>query len=266
MRRCTLIFLLIYFICNSTIGQNIELHAPPSDKTNVNFRWMKPFLAGSIDLSFPSAIYDFAIAVPISEKLNIYGSIPFSIAKVEDFDSDSDIGNIELGIQKLLGTDSTNQSSISVSIFAPTASENAIAGFGTLTNFYEFQKYLDDFFGLYGNYRYEWNWSTGSFLAIEVGPNLAIATSDDADTELLLHYGVNVGHGFDAFSINLEFNGLAILTDDSDGDQFVHAIALGGKYSGGRVQPGFFYKLYLDSDFSDAIDGVLGINVGFTID
>lgn len=268
MRSIASILLLFFLVCNFSIGQNIELHEPPSDNTKIEFRWMKPFLAGSIDLSFPSAIYDLAVSIPISDKLNIYGSVPFSIAKVEDFEGESDTGNLEIGIQKQLGMDSINQSSISISLFAPTASENAIAGIGTLTNFYEFHKYLDDFLSLYGNYRYQWNWSTGSFMALEVGPNIAIATSDDVDTELLLHYGVNVGHGFDFFTVNLEVNGITILTDDTDsfGDRFVHALGLGGRFTGGKVQPGLFYKLYLNSDFSDSIDGVLGINIGFAID
>ena len=135
------------------------------------------------------------------------------------------------------------------------------------TNFYELQKYLPDVLTLYGNYAFRSSKPGGAIFGFEIGPNFLIPTEDGGDSELFLHYGLTAGFQMTQLAIFAELAGIAIITEDVDdfGDRLSHVIAFGAQWTGSRLRPGVFYKLYLDEDLSDSVDGVLGIKLDVSL-
>jgi hypothetical protein len=153
---------------------------------------------------------------------------------------------------------------VGFAVFIPTASDKedkwTLSALSVLTNNHELQKYLPDMLTLHGNIAYHSMKSEGAIFGIEGGPCLFVPTEDDGDSELLVQYGLMGGARVQDFAIFAELLGLAIVTegDMEFGDRFDHDLTFGLQWLRG---PGVFYKLYLDEDYRDVVDGVVGIKL-----
>ncbi len=259
----TIVFLIVLILkVNYISAQTFLFQNLPKEKSQIGLQIMQPSFESDEDLSFLSGIYDFSVNIPLTESLNLVGSIPFITFAFGDQDAESGVGSIFLGLQTCWGFEDKNGSIGTFGIFAPTAGED-IGFFGLFTDYNNFHKYLPDLLTIYGNYAYHAILSEGIKLGVEIGPNIAIPTKGDADTELFIHYGFTAGYQAEYFAIFTELVGLAILTEDADdfSDRFKHSIDFGAIYISNSVEPGLFYKLYLDENLSDVITGVLGIQI-----
>ncbi len=253
--------IFISLLFTSVSAQNLLFQTMPKDKPQFGLRFMRPNFEEDIDLSLLSGTYDLYFNIPVGHKLNLIGSIPYSIFSAKDEDSEGGIGSIYVGIQT---KPKTENSCLSLGIFLPTATDEFSPFLvGLYSNYYELQKYVPDLLTIYGNYSYYKDQARGAVFGVEIGPNLWIPTKDDGDVELLAHYGISAGFKMTSVTFNAELEGLAIITEDIDNfeDRFTHSLAFGAQWTGSNIKPGIYYQIYLKEDFRDVVDGVLGIKV-----
>ncbi len=236
----------------------------PKDKPQLGLRFMRPNLDGDDDLSILSGAYDLYFNIPVSPKINLVRSLPYTIFSAKGEDSEGGIGSIYVGIQTKPMSESGNNSSLSLGIFLPTTADDfSPMVLGWYSNYYEIQKYIPDMLTVYGSYSYSMNQSRGPIFGLEIGPNLFIPTKDDGDVELFAHYGISGGLKMSNIMFSAELVGLAIISEDIDDfeDRFTHSLAFGAQWTGSNIKPGIYYQIYLKEDLKDDVDGILGINV-----
>jgi hypothetical protein len=260
----TCIFLIL--LLNSTQAQNVLLQSIPEDKLQFGLRYLRPNFDWYNDLSAFSGIYDLSVNIPFSSRINLVSSISFTTLATEYGDSENGIGNVYIGLQSRGKAASGKQSIKSLGVFLPTLSEDnpSFYNFGIFGNYIELHKYAPDLLTLYGNFSYFNTPSKGIQFGIEIGPVLWIPTENNGrEPELLAHYGFMGGFQFRDFAIFAELAGLGIIIDyvDEFGDRLSHSLAFSMKWTGSNVKPVIFYKIYLDEDLSNLVDGVFGIKL-----
>ena len=145
-----------------------------------------------------SGVYQLYSSIPISSRLNIIWNIPYintsydiNYGYSQQSVSEGDIGNIFVGLQTKPKIIENQISIFSFGLFIPTCTEYPALN-GILADYYYFNKYLPNTFGLYFNYAYHHINNTGFSYGIELGPNLLIPTKDNnSNTDLYVHYGDN---------------------------------------------------------------------------
>jgi len=259
--KTVIAIIFIGLLFNSLSAQNLLFQTMPKDKPQFGLRFMRPNFDGDDDLSLLSGTYDLYFNIPVSPKLNLVGSLPYTIFSAKGEDSEGGIGSIYVGIQT---KPMTENSSLSMGVFLPTATDEfSPMLLGLYSNNYEFHKYISDMLTVYGNFSYSRTHSRGAIFGLEIGPNLFIPTKGDGDVELFAHYGIFGGFKLTRVTFSAELEGLAIISEDIDDfeDRFNHSVAFGAQWIGSNIKPGVYYQIYLKEDFRDYVDGVLGIKV-----
>ncbi len=256
--------IFIGLLFSSISAQNFLLQTMPKNVSQLGLRFMRPNFEEDAELSLLSRTYDLYVNIPVSSKINLVGSLPFTTFAAKDEDSESGIGNIYVGFQTKPVPEFGNKSSLSMGVFLPTATDEASPMFlGIYSNYYEFQKYISDLVTVYGNYSYQKDQSSGPVFGVEIGPNLFIPTKDDGEAELFAHYGISGGFKITNVTLSAEIVGLALISEDVENfeDRFIHSLAFGAQWTGNNIRPGVFYEIYLKEDLRDVVDGVLGIKI-----
>ena len=254
-------------LINCVTAQTYLFQGLPQPKPQLSLRFMHPDFKYGSDLSTLSGIYDLSVNIPISQKLNLVASFPYMTFKVNE-NSESGVGNIFMGLQTYRELSKGASSVGSFGLYLPTAGEDYSGLLGAFTHYIGYPKYVNDLLTFYGNYAYVSRTPKGFRLGLEIGPNIVIPIDDGGDTEVLAHYGFTFGFQDENFAVLSELMGLVIITEEADdfGDRFLHSLDFGFTYLRYSVKPGIFYKLYLKEDFSDMVEGVLGIKVDVAID
>ena len=86
-------------LANYSSAQQFLLQTPPKDKTQFGIRFLKPDFDADVDFTALSGVYDLYTNIPISKKINLVASLPYS-AYADDEESESEIGNIYIGLQR----------------------------------------------------------------------------------------------------------------------------------------------------------------------
>ena len=264
----------VIFICllsNSISAQTFLFQGQPKDKAQFGLRYMRPNFEGDDEMTTLSGIYDFFINIPVSSTLNIVSSLPYSTYADDDI-SESDIGNLYIGLQSRSNFNRNKGLIWSFGAYLPTASEDEYLVYFTsaFTNYHQFQKYIPNFLILDINFARFASQSSGTFWGIEIGPNLWIPTKDgdeENETELSIHYGISGGFQLSNLAIFAELVGIVIISEDYDefSDRFYHTLGFGAQWTTGMVKPGIFYNIYLKEDLRDYVDGVLGIKIDIAL-
>jgi hypothetical protein len=248
----------------SAPAQTFLFKGVPSTEPTIRVRWLRPYLANDAELSTLSGVYDFYVNLPISNEWSIDGDLPFVTYSVGDEDSENFIANVYAGMQYLDSKPGRTRVG-SFGVWIPTAEEDlGMTLFGVLTNGEKPWKYLPNTLTVTGNYGCIRVTQGGARLGFELGPDLLIPTGDnEGDTEFFAHYGLTAGYQGESFLAMTELIGAVQFTGEADefSDRFLHSINFGASYLSRHFKPGVFYKLYLKEDFSDLVDGVLGVNL-----
>jgi hypothetical protein len=266
--RFVLAAVLVVIVSGSAVAQTFMFKSVPGERPKIGLRYLRPSFKNDVDLSTFSGIYDLRMNLPINNKWSIDATFPLTRYAVGDEDSESFIGNVYAGMQYLSRTGNAT-GTVSFGAYLPTADDDlSNLFFGMFTNFEDFFKYYPDALTLYGNYSYI-NVSDGGLrLGLEIGPDLLVPTGEgDDDVDFLVHYGLTAGYRGERFAALSELIGVAWVTGDWDdfGDRFLHSIDFGVSYVSPRFMPGVFYKIYLKDEFSDIVDGVLGVDIEVTL-
>lgn len=266
---CATISFLCIFIA-AVSAQSVMFQDLPAEKTKLRLRFLKPSFDNIDDLTFFSGVFDLEANIPISPSWNIVTSLPFSTFSYSERDNEQSIGNLYIGAQTHSHSDSAHHSIGSFGLYLPTADdeEDRVNLLGALTNWHELHRYLPNTLTVYGNMASIFHTSRGLFYGFEGGANIWIPTgseNDNRDTEFFIHYGITGGTEVSKLIINMELTGLFFLSSDADSfsDKFYHSLVFNAQYTDWPVQPGLFYKLYLEENLNDNVTGVLGISLTF---
>ena len=273
-QKSILSFLILLFSSNIFFSQTFNLQTIPCEKTQIGFSFEKQFFDEDIDPNFLTGIYQIDLNFPISPSLNIISNIQFLNLKYDaDFGyrtytfSESGFGNVFFGLQTNPEIENNRRSIITFGLYLPTA-EKEISLLGAYSNYYDILKYISNSLGIYFNYAFHKSADEGLNYLIELGPNLLIPTKDTgADTEILIHFGGGLAYQVNRLSINAEFLGIAIVSEETDnfGDRFVNSINIGAQWKEETVVPEIYYRYCFKDDIREGIKGVLGLGVNIII-
>ena len=261
---------LILILSASNNAQFFILKKSPLNSASVDLKFTHPVLKNNdllnqYDQAIYSGSYDFDVSIPVSNSLNINILIPVSLIKNWNADSETDIGNIYLGVQTKNQFSKIRSLRFSVGLFLPTASrETFLNNFSSyLINRYDPQKYFPNAFTLYLNWENRWDFRKGHIIKIDVGGQGIVGVLGSGD--VLFHYGFGGGFAFRDFLVLAEIAGIAVINSNSISfsDRFSNALSIGLNYGGHFIKPGIFYKFHLDDWTSDLDSGAFGFNIQF---
>jgi len=269
------VYLLFLISFGTFFSQTLNLQLIPTEKNQIGFSFEKQFYNNNNNLSALSGIYQLYLDIPISNKFNIIGNIPFLNTSYEidygfgkyDYDENG-FGNIFVGMQTNPEIVNNRISIVTFGLFLPTGEKDVASG-GFLTDYYYIQKYIPNSLGLYFNYAYHRSNENGINYGLEVGPNILVPTEGEtSETEVFLHYGFALGYQMEKIILNVEFTGIGIVTQAVDNfeDRLIHSLNFGGQWKGDVITPKIFYRIYLREELRDMIDGVLGVGINVSID
>jgi len=247
-------------------AQTFYMQPMPPEHVCLELRYLRSDYATDADQSAVSGVFDFSLGVRIDSKSAAQISIPITSVQFGDGERESAVGNIYIGVQRLIGGEGYRSSALSFGVFVPTAEKHDLTTYltGLFANYCEMQKYMPSILTIYTNYSFRYERPSGGIFGFEIGPSLYMPTGDnDGGGELYIHYGFSGGVGVSGFRILTELTGLFMLSWDSDefSDRFVNALTFGARWAGGPLQPGVFYKFYLKDYLNDTVDGVLGLEI-----
>jgi hypothetical protein len=233
---------------------------------------MKPSFDRVDELSFFSGTFDLQANIAVSPGWNVILSMPYSTFSYGEQSGYSSIGNLFIGAQTHSNPDSIRQSIGTFGLYVPTTPEDEekerAHNRAALTNWHEFYRYYPKHLTVYANIASIYHTAEGLFYGFELGPNVWVPTgSGDREVEFLLHYGITGGVNVNQLIINAELVGLFLLSAETDSfsDKFYHSLVFNAQYTGWPVQPQLFYKLYLEQNLTNQIDGVLGLGLTFVV-
>ena len=274
-KKTCLFYLIMFVISNMISAQTLDLQIIPGNKMQYGFSFMKPFISDDASRTILSGNYNLSLDIPISSKLNIISKIPFINTNYE-YDnifgkysySKNGLGNIFIGLQTNPLIMNDEKSVFTFGIYLPSASDKPPYD-GALTDYYYFSSYIPNYFSFYFNYAFHKINAEGFSYGFELGPNLLIPTKkNNSQTELFAHYGLLAGYQINKLQLNLEFVGVAIISEEIEnfGDRFVNMVNIGAQWRESVVTPEVFYKIYLRSEIRHNINGILGIGVKISLD
>ena len=273
--RISMFLAVIFFAFNYLYAQTFDLQYIPKDEKQFGFSYNRAFYKNSINFSTLSGVYQLYIDIPVSSKLNLIGNIPY-ISKSYNVNfgfgeysySANGIGNIFIGLQSNQKSNDNGKDIITFGLYLPTGSEDASYN-GTISDYYHMSKYIPNSIGIYFNYAFHKRNNDGFNYGLEIGPNVISPTKRNSfTTEFFAHYGIITGYQVDQISLNLEFVGNVVISEDIEefGDRFVNMLNFGAQWMGTAVTPRIYYKIYLRDEMRQMVDGVLGVGVNLSID
>lgn len=248
-------------------SQTFQFNEQPDSNSIITLNYIYPSYEREVNISFFSGIYDLSANIPISNKFNIVGSIPFSTYSTKGSNNESGIGNIYLGLQTKNKLINSEGSYLSFGVFFPTAKDyiNYISFF---SNFYYIQKFIPNTLSLYSSLTFLLKYNSGIKLNFNFGPDILISTKENyGGTNLSLHYGINGSFTRYKFSIVTEFIGKLMLSNSAENftDRFFNELLLGGNYNFGIINCGIYYKTFFNEYLERFIKGAWGIKIKYSI-
>lgn len=236
----------------------------PTMETTVGMEVMIPSFDDFLATEFPSAAFLLHFGAPIGNSVILKADLPVShLSAVNDI-SETDIGNIYLGLQFHEVSPGLD---LELGGRLPTAPDD---GSGLVTGMvmenYRLGTYMLETVSFSSNAKYFWQSETGLRVKAGGGPDVLIPTGD-GDTELFLNYYGQILFGPEDFSFGGGMTGLLIVTekDLSFGDRTIHDLGILGSYKFDSVRLGTYIRVPLDDDINDIMNFVLGLDLTFSL-
>ncbi len=260
--------------CISAVFFTITAHAQFVDMSpvpdSVGFAGLKYSHASFKDTGFgegpsgASGVYKIYGAFPMKEDWSFYAEIPVIIAKM-DGESESGLGNIYLGFQKIINRERTTN--LSLGVYLPTiGSERYLKqSIGITADTYGTVQYAE---GVTARFTVAHNSinERSALWGIEAGPDIFIGTFEGGGAELMLHYAAKGGYHFGGFAAWAELNGLMAVTGGGNiSDRTIHKLVFGGQLMRSKFRPGIFYGLPLNQLQREIVSGILQVKLEFSL-
>ena len=273
-RRKTVLVLMVLILPVLAAGQSLLLTNPPGENAKISLRSFWPTID---NLEFPSAMFDLYFRVPLNSRTSIIGALPFLTLKQKGilwgtpWQRLSGIGDVLLGLQRVLKSIENSFISVTAGVYLPTMAQGdrygygmSLAEFGYDTDYAEFPKSLPGHATLFAFAAYRQVDRRGNYFGLEAGPLFAIPAKGDYrgnPVATFLGYGVSGGLKLGPFDLTAEVAGRVQLFGfvDEAYIYFRHQAAVGLAWGRGPVRPGLFYTLRLDH--MESLSGSFGVNL-----
>jgi hypothetical protein len=261
--------LIIFFLVITTVqatGQSFSLDEYPADQSTIYFEFAHTFLDSTPSLSLLSGTYNLSLQIPLTQSINIVGSLPFVTMGGSDVESSSSIGNVYIGIQTRIKGDKQKGSSISAGVSLPTTSSSESAPWiiGYYTDAINSYRFFPDYTTVRVSVGFHNRKPQKKFNSIHLGAFMVIPKdTDERDFEIFAQYGFSWGIWLGRAILSAEFHGNAIITKDISNfsDRFTHNLTLAATYDRSAITPSLFIRLHLDKVINRSIDLVAGIKL-----
>ena len=283
----TALLLFSTLLINSAYAQTFLMQPIPEDKPKFGISFMHPSIKSIYkEYTKRSGLYDFYVNIPLGS-INFVCSLPLDYYKYTHTSyynnplgyytytytsyynnterSETETGNLYIGMQTRGGMSSEGGWSLSFGVFLPTVGEET--GIGYLSNLLDgWYKVDDDAFTLSGNFTYRINQPSGIIFGLELGPRIFIPTNGGA-TELFMHYGIAGGFKVRKVAIVSELLGSAIVSESDlkANERFDHFLTVGAQLTDYYIRPGVFFHVPLDKDLRDIVKYVFGLKMEYVL-
>lgn len=238
----------------------------PGLESEVGIELMIPSFDDLFGTEFPSSALLLHVRAPIGRAISLNGELPVSHLSADGGTSETDIGNIYLGL-RFHGVSPGLDFDIGGRI--PTApSDGSGLVTGMLLENYSLGTYMPKTVSLNSSANYFWQGESGLIIKTGGGPDVLIPTGDlSGDAELFVNYYGQILYGSDSFSIGGGMTGLLIVTESnlSFGDRTIHDLGILGSYHFDSTSLGGYLRVPLDDDINDYLNFVFGLNLSITL-
>ena len=261
MKKQIFVVLSLIFLISTISAQSLFMKDFYTGKNSLSFNYNRLLYKGS-QAKFFNGVYKLKYMQPVSKDLAIEGQISYINNSSKNYNpfSESGIGNIYLGINKLT---ESGKSNYSLGVYLPTGGDRVLANPELLNNIYDVGNISNKGIVLRGNYQYRSISKSGLILGIEVGPDIWIATDSNTKDgfEMFIHSAGRIGYNFSKFELFGEIGNRFILTEDLPEfkDRFGTHFGFGGTYKFKNYEIGVSYKNTFDNTLFDT-DGSFGIS------
>ncbi|MBN2103411.1 hypothetical protein JW835_05145 [bacterium] len=256
-----MIILCFGLISARAMAQSLMMQPPPENKIAFRVRFFRPDFKGyGDDLSILSGVYQIFVSIPMPEEAAFLIMLPYGTYR-NKYGGNDHIGDLFLGAQTRIDT----QSYCTFGLYLPTADEDeyGVNINSMFTNYHELYQFAPNTLTIYGNVTIISHVNEALKMHLEFGPHLWIPSKNesDADTEILIHYGLS-GHVYlNPVVLSCELYGQFILSEEIDDfeDRFLNFLAIGAQLNHRKVRPGIFYQIPLKEDMREYLQSTLGI-------
>jgi hypothetical protein len=262
-----------------SFSQTFMFNSRPGDNLQFNVKYLHPYYEkmGNSSSSLSSNIFSLGANIPISGKLNLLMDFNLSHFSVErninnypnyqyDDISETALGNIYVGLQIAKSRNNPSAVNMEVGVYIPAASgkNSGVLIYSSVSDYYYAPKYVPNAFS-FNFILSKWNTVTENFeWGFEAGPVIMIPTKGEtSETEVFLRYGFGPNFYISDFIFMTEFNGICILTQETEDftDKFINTLGFGAGYRFGNITPKIFYKIELSNLIKYLSSGALGIKL-----
>lgn len=199
----------------------------------------------------------------------VVAELPIVLAKVDGAQSGATlIGNPLLGVSSDPNRSFIGGLAVRIPVVSVSTLEKGFAQeVGVIGDFADLEAYAEDVLTIQGTAGYRYRTPEHLALRLAVRPTFMAPTgSNNADSELLLDYGVQVGYETSGYTAGMVFNGRAIVTEPglSFGERTVHELLLGGSVIAGQWRPGVILRVPMDSELDNVLQPSIGIKLEVT--
>ena len=250
------------------IAQQFNMSPDPVDtRMSIGLKVKKPLYKNSEYGDNPSSlsgVYKLYGYFPLKKNWQINAEVPLVVSSIEEY-NETGLANLYVEMQKAFNTAKTTW--FSLGVYIPTVNvdkyfRQSICMISDPYSFIQFMKGVS----IRSTFGYSLTEKPGPIFGINIGPDLFIPTTEDWDTEVMMHYGIKGGYHFSSLAALAELSGFLMVTEEGSlADRWINQMNLGLQMSRGTFRPGIFYSLYLDKDIREMINGVLGLNLEVAI-
>jgi hypothetical protein len=138
---------------------------------------------------------------------------------------------------------------------------------GSYVDVSRFEAFRPNTLSIHSSVRFYVQNTDGFFVAASGGPTAWVPTQQHAQTELVLHHELSVGHRGSAAWFAAGYTGLSVLTEPRSavGEFTIGEFVLSIGRARGRVRPAFHLMLPLDEEYSAVVGYVAGLGVAMQL-
>jgi hypothetical protein len=176
------------------------------------------------------------------------------------------LGNPYVGVELGRG-DHTGVSGTAGVRFAVLKDIDEAKTIGSYVDVSRFEAFRPNTFSIHSAVRFRLQNDAGFFVAASGGPTAWIPTQPHAQTEVVVHHEVSVGHQGSAAWFAVGYNGLSVLTEKpaAVGELTIGELELAITRARGRVRPAFHLLLPIDEEYSAVVGFVVGLGVAIRL-
>jgi hypothetical protein len=276
-------FLIFIFVGNSYIyAQNIW--TSERDTSVITLEYLRPSIKNVIGNEFTAQTFTLSgriklrngnvlkIELPYATAFreayrytysSLYYSYTYTISEIRS----KTVGNLYAGIELCKEGKNT---SVDLGVRLPLTSDKELAfASGVLTDVDRYEAFMPNIVAISAIINFKKRQPEGFDACLHIGPTLWINTKSTQGSdkfEMLLAYSLQGGFYSEEFDIIAGYSGRFIVTESGElSNRMFHQLGILSLVRFGNIHPGLYYRLPLDKNLKNTIDGVFGLSLSIVL-